>query len=122
MKILFTLLIVFFSLTFQTSFGQNQIRSVANEEFKTILNSPTEEYILLELRTVQEHEQGHISHSKLFIYKDENLEQRLNEMPKDMMYLLYSNDGVESKRIMGVMKKLGFTKIIELDDGYNNWN
>lgn len=120
MKIICMLLVAFFSFTSQFSFSQEQVcKSVSAKEFKEALTQPNT--IILDIRTVEEYEAGHIERAKLFMYTDENIETRLTQLPKNYTYLIYSQDGKKSRIILQKLKEKGFPKVLELQGGYQNW-
>ncbi|HLV42480.1 MAG TPA: rhodanese-like domain-containing protein [Brumimicrobium sp.] len=123
MKTILTLLITFMMISTSALFGQNdsgkRFESVSNEVFKEAVASG--EYIILDVRTVEEYEEGNIDGAKLVDYNDKSFDQIINDMPKDRKYLVYCAVGVRSKGAMEKMKEKGFTHVLELDKGYDNW-
>ena len=124
MKTTLTLLIAFVMISTSSLFGQNntnkKFESVSNEKFAAAIASG--DYILLDVRTVEEYEEGYIDGAKLLDFNDEHFDAALETMPKDRKYLVYCASGVRSKATMEKMKELGFTHVLELDKGYNDWD
>jgi|SRR5690554_2841102 len=117
------LLFALFFTTMSTVFAQNiqkeRFESVDNATFKEALAS--EEFILLDIRTVEEYENGHIDGAKLVEYNDGDIDATLKLMPKDHKYLVYCGVGVRSKVAMKKMEELGFKYVLELDKGLEEW-
>ena len=123
MKTTLTLLIAFVMISTSSLFGQNnsqeRFESVSNEVFNEAI--ATGEYILLDVRTVEEYMEGHIDGAKLLDYNDVHFDQILSDFPKDQKYLVYCAVGARSKGAMEKMKAAGITYILELDKGFNEW-
>ena len=123
MKTTLTLLIAFVMISTSSLFAQNdtekRFESVSNEEFKEAI--ATGEYILLDVRTVEEYEEGSIDGAKLLDFNDEHFDAALKTMPKDRKYLVYCASGARSKATMKKMEELGFTYVLELDKGFKEW-
>jgi rhodanese-related sulfurtransferase len=123
MKITLVLLSVFIMISTSSLFGQNiaeeRFESVSNDEFKNALQ--TGEYIVLDVRTVEDYQAGNIEGAKLLDYNGADFEQGLANIPKDYKYLIYSTEGVTSKKAMKRMEELGFKYVLELDKGIKEW-
>ncbi|PKR82131.1 hypothetical protein CW751_01985 [Brumimicrobium salinarum] len=124
MKTTLTIMIAFFMISTSFLFGQNEtverFESVPNEVFKEALVSG--EFIVLDVRTVEEYETGNIEGAKLLDYNGEHFKQALEDMPKDQKYLVYCAVGVRSKAAMNDMKDAGFKYVLELDKGIEEWD
>lgn len=124
MKTTLTILFALILSSMQFVFAQNTIderfESVDNAEFKEALESG--EYILLDIRTVEEHQEGHIEGSKLVEYNDGDMDVYFSGMPKEQKYLVYCSVGNRSKVAMERMKELGFKHVLELDEGLEKWD
>jgi hydroxyacylglutathione hydrolase len=71
---------------------------------------------LLDVRGRSEWDEGHIEgahHIPLGF-----LPQRARELPKDVRIAVHCQGGVRSPIAMSVLRKLGFTKIVDVADGY----
>ncbi|WP_107039523.1 rhodanese-like domain-containing protein [Brumimicrobium mesophilum] len=123
MKTLLSLLFVFVFVSSQVLLAQNSVverhESVGDIEFKEALK--TEEYILLDVRTVEEYLLNNLERSKLVEFNGGNMDGTLSSMPKGHKYLVYSNEGVRSKVALKRMKELGFSHVLELDKGIKEW-
>lgn len=123
MKTTFTILLALLFSSSQFVFGQNtpleRFESIDNLEFKEAL--ATGEYILLDIRSVEEYDIGHIEGSKLVEYNGGDMDNTFNYMPKNNKYLIYSSAGDRSKQAMERMKELGFSHVLELNSGLEEW-
>ncbi len=119
LTILFALLFTSTQVLFAQNVTEERFESVDNAEFKKALESG--EFILLDIRTVEEYQNGNIEGSKLVEYNGGNMDGVLSYMPKDQKYLVYCAVGVRSKVAMERMKELGFKYVLELDEGLEKW-
>ncbi len=79
-------------------------------------NSPL---VILDVRTIQEFEDGHIE-GATNIPVDE-LEQRLEELDKNDETLVYCRTGNRSTRAVQILRENGFNKIYHMADGIVGW-
>lgn len=119
MTLLFAVLMISTSSLFAQNAMSERFESVSNEEFKEALE--TGDYILLDVRTVEEYSAGNIEGAKLLDFNGEHFDQALADMPKDHKYLIYCASGTRSKLAMEKMKEIGFKYVLELDNGFNGW-
>ena len=109
-----------------TACGQNKENgqgavyvNITAEEAKQIMDSE-EGYIILDVRTQEEYDQGHIpgaiviSHEKI----SEKAEEVLTD--KDQLILVYCRSGRRSKLASEILVKLGYTNIKEFG-GIIDW-
>lgn len=94
---------------------------VTPNEFSEMVE--TGEYIVLDLRTQEEYDQGYISEDPLFLdYYKEDFKVELNKLEKEKKYLIYCNSGNRSSYTVPVMNRYGFTEFYELEGGISAWN
>lgn len=91
-----------------------------NEEFRGMLNKP--ETILLDTRTQAEFHGGHIPGAKLVDLFDRELQNKLDQMDKDKIYLLYCRSGNRSAQLCRVMSKMGYNGLYNLKHGIMKWD
>ena len=97
------------------------------EEYKNLSSAQFEEFIkdsnvqLLDVRTLEEHLEGHIPGSKLIDVKDENFSSRIDELlTKGKKVAVYCRSGRRSRTAAELLVKKGF-KVYNLDKGILNW-
>ena len=73
----------------------------------------------LDVRSQAEWDQGHITKSTL-IPLDE-LQNRLNELPKDRDIVVVCRTGVRSKEGMTILQQAGFSRAASMTGGLNAW-
>ncbi len=77
------------------------------------------EVFILDVRTVEEYDAGHINGSILIPLTD--LEKRLNEIPRDRKILVYCRTGHRSAQASEILVKNGFTQVYNMKGGITEW-
>ena len=110
-------LLSFFGVSCQ---AQEAFRSVDVAEFE--LAVADESYVVLDVRTPEEHAEGHISGTDFNInVLDEGFTtEALAVLPKDRSVALYCRSGSRSKRAAKILAENGYD-VVELATGYNGW-
>lgn len=93
--------------------------NITAEEAKKLMDTE-QDYVLLDVRTREEYESGHIPGALLI--PDTELEERAEKelTNKDQLILVYCRSGNRSKQASEVLEKLGYTRIREFG-GINDW-
>jgi rhodanese-related sulfurtransferase len=81
----------------------------------------TPDAVLLDVRTPEEIEQGKIAGATPMNFKDEDFDTRLSALDKDKPYFVYCAVGGRSGKTVNLMKEKGFTKIYNLQGGFEAW-
>jgi rhodanese-related sulfurtransferase len=92
-------------------------RNVSSEEAKQLIDK--NEVVVLDVRTPEEYEEGHIPNSILVPVQE--LEFRLNELGKDEHYLVVCRSGNRSTQASEILINNKFTNIYNMTGGMNNW-
>lgn len=124
MKTIISILAVFtlsFSAISQqvTEATEERVERVSKEEFNEKLE--TGEYIVFDVRTLEEYQAGHIKGAKLLDFLDGSFESLITTLPKNYQYLIYCQSGGRSASALQRMKEEGFTHVLELKGGYSSW-
>ncbi|NNK69770.1 MAG: rhodanese-like domain-containing protein, partial [Flavobacteriaceae bacterium] len=77
---------------------------------------------LVDVRTPEEYEAGHIEKATNIDFLADNFEQNIQEINKDRPVFIYCRSGGRSGQAAELMKKLGFKKIYDLRGGYLSWS
>ncbi len=80
------------------------------------------EIVLIDVRTPQEYEQGHLEGAELMNIYDADFESRMNELDKEKEYVVYCRSGGRSGKAAAKMEKLGFKNIHNMKGGILAWN
>lgn len=93
--------------------------NITAEEAKKIIDS-SENYIILDVRTQEEYEAGHIPGAVLIPNTEIEI-RAAKELPdKDQLLLIYCRSGNRSKQAAQILVKLGYTNIKEFG-GIIDW-
>lgn len=96
-----------------------RIERITQEEFKNALESG--DYVLLDVRTVEEYESGHIEGAKSLDVTSAVFQRGIDQISKDYKYLIYCQSGERSATALKKMKEAGFKHVLELEGGYSQW-
>ena len=100
--------------------GVSRLSTVSQNKFQRLLKKKNT--ILLDVRTEVEYKAGHIPGSlQIDFLKTEDFKKQVAVLDKSKPYLLYCRSGKRSKDAMTVMKEMGFTKLFDLQGGFNSW-
>lgn len=93
---------------------------VTPDQFNQALNSG--EYKLLDVRTADEYNAGHIKNAhQSDYYQTESFSKYLDSLDKNAKYLVYCKTGKRSAAALQIMLQKGFTHAYDLSGGYNAW-
>ena len=112
------ILLCLLPLLLLTACGQKDTSytSITAQQAKTLMDT-TEDYILLDTRTQEEYEEGHIPGAILIPQEEINETRSEEELPnKDQLILLYCRSGRDSKLAAQTLASLGYTNIREFGD------
>ena len=111
-----------FLLLFLSACGQNPstFTQVKAEEAIQLMNE-SEHYIILDVRTLEEYESGHIPNAVLLTLQTIDAETAAAVIPaKDTTVLVYCRSGNRSKTASALLAELGYEHIYEFG-GINSW-
>ena len=95
------------------------IKYVSMEEISQIMKE-NKDYIILDVRTIEEYNEGHIPNA-ICIPNETIGEETVNELPnKEQLILIYCRSGNRSKQAAAKLEKLGYTNLIEFG-GIIDW-
>ena len=98
---------------------ETKVRYVSMNEIVQIMNE-NENYIILDVRTMEEFNQGHIPNA-ICIPNETINENIINELPnKEQLILIYCRSGNRSKQAADKLIKLGYINLIEFG-GIIDW-
>ncbi|NND62962.1 MAG: rhodanese-like domain-containing protein [Flavobacteriaceae bacterium] len=110
---------------FSTIFG-SKVQN--NDSFEILSPSAFKEAIskskvqLVDVRTPQEYKGGSIKKAiNIDIFQSNSFQEKIQKLDKNQPVYIFCRSGSRSKRAAGLMLKLGFTKIFDLQGGYMAW-
>ncbi len=93
---------------------------IAPQLFNSALASG--EYTLLDIRTAEEHQAGHLKNAKqIDYYQTQQFSDYLDTLDKNGKYLIYCRTGHRSGLALTIMQNKGFKNVSDMDGGYNAW-
>lgn len=100
--------------------AQEGFRSVDVAEFERAVAD--EGYVVLDVRTPEEHAEGHIQGTdfNIDVLSEGFTAEALAVLPKDRGVALYCRSGNRSKRAAQILAENGYT-VVELTVGYKGW-
>jgi rhodanese-related sulfurtransferase len=76
---------------------------------------------VVDVRTSDEFNEGHLKDAKNIDMMSKDFAAKLGELDKSKPVLVHCQAGGRSTRALPTLEKLGFTDIIHLDGGMNDW-
>ena len=132
-KMIFLIIVIILSLIFllyrnETS-EENNLQDSTNLEYEIRTNieqtkeliSKDNDLIILDVRTKEEYDQGHIDGAILIPYDEIETHVKDIEKSKDKPLLVYCRSGRRSSIAIKTLKNKGFKKIYHMYEGYMNW-
>ncbi|MBL7935286.1 MAG: rhodanese-like domain-containing protein [Bacteroidia bacterium] len=117
MKKIFALLLLFTSMI---NFAQTKIENVDAETFKKLIDE--KKSYLIDLRTDDElKNKGFIKGATQIDYFKKDAETIIAKLDKKKTYLIYCAGGGRSGECAELMKNLGFTHVVNLEKGFDDW-
>lgn len=128
MKKFFVLTIfLIFSCAFLFSLSKNtedlSFIDVDTKQAEELINENLDnsDFILIDVRSPQEYNDGYIKNAININYYDSDFSEQLDKLDKDKTYLIYCRSGNRSRRALEKMQDLKFKKVYHLKNGYSSW-
>ena len=93
---------------------------ITAEEFKKGLTDLAEVQ-LIDVRTPEEFEEGHLSGAQNLNYFDDNFDEQIAQLDQNKPIYLYCKSGGRSGKAYKKLKDLGFSEVYDLKGGYSEW-
>ncbi len=97
------------------------IRLVSAAEGAAIQQDPPDDLVILDVRTPEEFEAGHLDGAVMLDFYEPDFADRLAELDPDVPYLLYCRSGNRSGQTAAILKDLGFADVADVDGGIVAW-
>ena len=112
---------VFFSLLIVYScqiFEPDEINEISDIQFTEIQDS---DYILVDVRTAEEYESGHIQDAVNFDFYSESFQNDILTLDKNSSIILYCRTQNRSTKTANYLKENGYKEITVLEGGITSW-
>jgi len=99
------------------------LKSIGVDETVELIekNKANGDFIILDIRTPEEYEYGHLENAINIDFYSDSFQQELARLDKNKIYLEYCMSGMRSATTLSLMKKLGFPEVYEMRGGINSW-
>ncbi|MCP3855530.1 MAG: rhodanese-like domain-containing protein [Actinomycetia bacterium] len=105
----------------QGTAANNGFSLVSADDAAALLEDPPTDLVILDVRTPDEYEEGHIEGSIMLDFYEADFADRLAELDTDVPYLVYCRSGNRSGQTSQLMAKLGFASVYDVDGGVIAW-
>ncbi len=112
---------VFFSLLLVYScqiFESKEINTISDTQFTEIQDT---DYILVDVRTLEEYESGHIQDAVNFDFYSESFKNDILALEKSSSIILYCRTQNRSIKTANFLKENGFKEIAVIKGGITSW-
>ena len=114
-RILFFFLLLIYSCQI---FESTEINEISDAQFTEIQDS---DYILVDVRTIEEYESGHIQDAVNFDFYSESLDNDILTLDKSSSIILYCRTQNRSTKTANYLKENGYKEITVLVGGITSW-
>ena len=99
------------------------IKDITNEaSYQMIMDNKTDpDFIILDVRTAEEFDDGHIEDAIKIDFYSETFSEELDELNKTKTYLIYCRTANRSGQAMDMMKDLNFSEVYNMLGGIVEW-
>lgn len=103
--------------------SDQQLTPVSPKEAAALIekNRGNSDFVILDIRTPGEYQNGHIENSILIDFYSKTFPQEIDRLDKEKTYLVHCRSGNRSARSMKLFKELKFQKIYHLSSGIKGW-
>ena len=75
---------------------------------------------LLDVRTKEEFNEGHIANAQNLVY-DENFSEKIGKLDKEKPVIVYCKSGGRSEKCAQILKDSSFVKVYDIKGGITEW-
>jgi len=102
---------------------KGDVKSITPEDAQELIkkNKNNPDFIILDVRTPQEFNEGHLEEALNIDYSSPDFKKELEKLDRKKLYLVYCRSGVRSTRAVGVMKDTGFKLLYNMSGGIIAW-
>jgi len=119
-------LFLFLAACSETNSSENNAISMQNyrdisAEAAASLIEKDKSVVVLDIRSPEEFDGGHIAGARNISYHDANFAQQLGKLDKTTSYVLHCHSGGRSGKTIKLLKENGFTNIAHMKSGIAGW-
>jgi len=101
--------------------AEQELLSVKEANELVSQNSGNENFIIIDLRTRDDYDQGHIGGAISMNYYATNFQRTASQLDRNALIFMYCQRGKQSPMALRDFKKLGFAQVRILDGGIAGW-
>jgi len=105
----------------QTADAFGDFATISPEAASTIVAEPPADLVVLDVRTPEEFDEGHLAGAVLVDFYDPDFAEQLGELDAEVPYLVYCRSGNRSGQTLTMMQQLGFASAADVDGGIVAW-
>ncbi len=98
------------------------LRTVSADDAAALIADPPDDLVIIDVRTPDEHADGHIADSQLIDFYETDFTDRLAELDPTVPYVIYCRSGNRSGQTLAIMREMGFDDVTEIDGGVVQWS
>ncbi len=99
----------------------SESRKVSAEQAYEMMTADTS-LVVLDVRTPEEFEAGHISHAINIDFRNDDFKENVQKLDKEKKYMLYCMGGHRSNQAQLMMDSLKFRQVYDLMGGFKDWS
>lgn len=84
-------------------------------------NKDNPDLVVLDVRTPEEYDEGHIEDAYLLNIKSKDFEDELEKMDKDKTYFVYCKAGIRGCKATDLMENHGYKEVHNISGGIDKW-
>jgi phage shock protein E len=88
---------------------------------KELLDDPPEGLVVLDVRTTDEHGEGHLPGAVLVDFYGDAFVAEVQQLDREVPYLVYCRSGGRSAKTAELMGQLGFADVTDVEGGMLAW-
>jgi len=99
------------------------IEDITPQEAFTLIqeNQDNPDFVIIDVRTPEEFAEEHIENAINLDYRSETFQDELNQLDKNITYLIYCRSGRRSGNALDMVAELDFKEVYNMLDGINGW-
>ena len=115
-----SLLLVALVTVITTSCRPKLAEKLSLEEYETLMAN-TKKLQLVDVRTPEEFQAGHITDAVMIDFKSADFREKVKSLKKRKPVAVYCKSGNRSGQAFAILQEMGFRKIYDLEGGITAW-
>lgn len=100
-----------------------EYQEVSSDELEEIVEGNSDEdFVILDVRTSQEFDQGHIPNAIQVDFYNPHFRDEIARLDKERTYYVVCRSGARSGKTCSMMSEMGFEQVYNLEGGMLRWS